>query len=129
MDGIKVPNVDGIQIPNVDERVRVLNLIQMYENGSLTPVPGQPLRVAALLCKTVVNIRKINRSFINQLRERDWRPFTEGNYPEEGEEILARLHDEHIVITLFGSDDIEDMQNEGIENWLRIPKFNKEEKL
>ena len=118
--------MDAIQIPDVDERVRVLNLLQMYESGSLMPVKGQPLRVAPLLCKTIINIRKMNRSFISQLQERDWRPFTEGNYPEEGEEILARLHDEHIVITLFGKDDIEDMQNEGIENWLRIPKFEKE---
>jgi len=118
--------MDGIPIPDVDERIRVLNIIQMYENGVLSK-PGQPLGVAALMCKALLDIRKLNRKFINQLQERNWRPFTEGNYPEEGEEIVAMLHDEHIVITLFGRDDIEDMVNEGIESWLRIPKFEEEE--
>ncbi len=112
------------------EQIRVLNFLQMYKNGALGDTTHSPtMRALPLMCKTVLDARKLNRSFINQLRERNWRPFTEGNYPEEGEEIVARLHDGHIVITLFGQDDIEDMQNEGIENWLRIPKFNKEEKL
>ena len=122
-----MPYTNGeLVVPDPGEQVRVLNLLQMYENGALS-TKGQRLGVAALLCKTVINIRKLNRKFINQLRERDWRPFVEGSYPNEDEDIVARLHDGHTIITHFRDEDIEEMGIEGVEHWLRLPKFKEGE--
>lgn len=101
---------DAINVPDPGEKVRVLNLLQMYENGALT-IKNQRLSAIALMCKTVLDIRKYNRKLICALDSRKWRTFDNGEFlPTIGKSILLRdehgkdvhekdVHVEHVVLS------------------------------
>ena len=112
------------------EQVRVLNFLQMFENGAMgDTTQGTTMRALPLMCKAVLDIRKLNRKLLNQLKERNWRPFEEEYYPDEDEEVLMALSCRRAILTHFKLEDVETFEQEGVESWLRIPKLNKEEKL
>ena len=110
-----------IAIADVNEQTRVLNLLQMYENGALS-TPGERLRALPLMCKTVGDIRKLNRKLLNQLREWDWRPFEENSFPKEDEEVLMQLSCDRIILTHFNAEDIDTFEQEGVIRWMRFPE-------
>lgn len=109
-----------ITIADPGEQTRILNLLQMYENGALS-TKGQQLRVLPLMCKAVIDIRKYNRKLLNQLRKLDWRPFKEDRYPNEDEEVLMQLSCDRIILTHFKLEDVETFEQEGVVRWLRFP--------
>lgn len=109
-----------ITIADPGEQTRILNLLQMYENGALS-TKGQQLRVLPLMCKAVIDIRKYNRKLLNKLRKLDWRPFKEDRYPNEDEEVLMQLSCNRTILTHFKLEDVETFEQEGVVRWLRFP--------
>ncbi len=104
------------------EQVRVLNFLQMFENGAMGDVTqATTMRALPLMCKTVLDIRKLNRKLINQLEALKWRSFKEGSYPDQNEEILMQLDCDRIILSYFDIEDTETLKQEGVVRWFRFP--------
>ena len=109
------------------EQTRVLNFLQMYENGSLgdTDTPATTMRALPLMCKTVLDIRRLNSKLLTKLEARSWKRFSEVR-PDVGDEILIRTEDPsgvHVELLEWLEEDIEffDTDSEGSLWMLLIP--------
>lgn len=103
------------------ERVRVLNALQMFENGGMGDAVGTDgrMRLLPLMCKTVIEIRKLNKKLLEQLKERSWKPFTET--PVVGDRLLVLLLDGEVVtITVRETDDF----TEYAHLWMKVPSVD-----
>ena len=69
----------------VPEQMRVLNVLNMFENGDMGDPQANPrtMRVLPLMCKTVLDIRKLNRKLLdrNSLLERKVKWLAKHNCP------------------------------------------------
>ncbi len=109
-------------VPDPGEQVRILNMLQMYENGALT-VEGQRMGVLPLMCKAVIDVRKYNRKILGKLAAREWRSFEENSYPREDETVLMYLSCSSVILTHFEKSEILTFEEEGVVGWLRIPEL------
>ena len=112
-----------INLAPIDERTRVLNVLQMYENGSLHN-EGERIPVLALMCKTVLDIRRLNRKFVDKINERSWHGFDDSD-PAIGDEILIRIDDAsgiHVELMEWTDDDENyfDTDSVGVL-WMKLP--------
>lgn len=57
------------------EQFRVLNVLNMFENGDFGPTDMSPtkMRVLPLMCRTVLKIRELNRKLLDQFEEKQER--------------------------------------------------------
>ena len=109
------------------EQFRILNFLQMFENGAMGDVT-QPatMRALPLMCKAVVDIRKLNRKFINQLRDRSWKHMDENHLPKIGEEVLIRIEDSHgisVELIEFTENDEHLCDGDDVQ-WMKLPELN-----
>lgn len=111
------------------EQERVLNVLQMYENGALCEPGTSPksMRVLPLLCKTVLDIRNLNRKLIDKLDVRSWKGF-DVIRPRIGDEILVRIEDAsgvHVELMEWTEEDIEFFDTDsGDVRWMKLPPID-----
>ena len=116
----------AISVPAIDERARVLNVLQMYENGALKGSDSSRPPVLALMCKTVLDIRRLNRNILDRLKERSWHGFDE-KHPTIGTEILLRIDDAsgiHVELMEWTEEDEQyedDFSEVGL--WMLLPEI------
>ena len=103
------------------ERVRVLNLLQMYENGALNN-PGERLSALALMCKTVVDIRKLNRKLLARFGWKQIRAEDEWVLPVD-EWVFVRWNDGHEEWYTYEARDRDDTPEmwEDATHWMAVP--------
>ena len=109
---------------DLDERIRILNVLGMYERGELS-TEGMPMRVLPLMCKTVLSIRKLNRLLLDKIKSRSWTPFSQ-QHPQIEDEILLRFDDTsgtHVECTKWSEDDEEFFNFAGDDGaaWMKLP--------
>lgn len=77
--------MEKVQSGGVPEQVRVLNVLNMFENGDMGDPKANPrtMRVLPLMCKTVLDIRRLNRKLLdrNKLLERKVEWLAKNNCP------------------------------------------------